>query len=247
MTYHPAHQPLLQAWVQAVRANATVLILSSGRLEYVCVRHRESQTLYISPLIRPYMCPKWGKLQVGLYIAAIEDAVYRYKLNKDEEARDKSMQWEDRGEGGSGDGEFQGRVDANDGARRRQHDHDVTGGPTPKRRRVEPSAKVGKLGNSKKGRSTNRATVTRRMTRGTAERERHKMEVRSLSSFLRSTHAHARCSAASCRQAAAVLCVSIFAMESITHPSPLHSREILLPSFLRTWSPLVQCRPKKPK
>jgi hypothetical protein len=47
----------------------------------VCVRHRLSQTLYVSDVIEPPTCknPAYGKLQVGIYIAAIQDAINRKK------------------------------------------------------------------------------------------------------------------------------------------------------------------------
>jgi hypothetical protein len=45
------------------------------------VRHRESQTLYVSDLIEPPTCkdPGYGKLQVGIYVAAIQDMMDRTK------------------------------------------------------------------------------------------------------------------------------------------------------------------------
>lgn len=43
------------------------------------IRHRNTQTLYVSDLIKPHACkePSYGKLHVGLYIAAIRDALDR--------------------------------------------------------------------------------------------------------------------------------------------------------------------------
>ena len=45
----------------------------------MCVRHRVSQTLYVSQLIEPHACvdPGYGELQVGIYVAAIQDAMDR--------------------------------------------------------------------------------------------------------------------------------------------------------------------------
>jgi hypothetical protein len=62
-----------------VRHDSTLIILHSGNFEYVCVRHRETQTLYISDLINiPYCAnPGYGKLQIGIYIAAVQDAMQR--------------------------------------------------------------------------------------------------------------------------------------------------------------------------
>jgi hypothetical protein len=64
-----------------VRHDSTLIILHSGNLEYVCVRHRASQTLYVSELIDVPRCanPGYGKLHTGIYIAAIQDAMQRIK------------------------------------------------------------------------------------------------------------------------------------------------------------------------
>ncbi|KAM6503004.1 hypothetical protein JOM56_002981 [Amanita muscaria] len=70
-----------QAWAQAVRVDGTVIVLHSGNHELVCLRHRESQTLYVSNVIEPPTCvePGYGKLHVGVYIAVIEDAIDRWQ------------------------------------------------------------------------------------------------------------------------------------------------------------------------
>ena len=46
----------------------------------MCIRNRASQTLYVSDLIEPHNCvgPGYGKLQVGIYIAAIQDTMDRW-------------------------------------------------------------------------------------------------------------------------------------------------------------------------
>ena len=51
----------------------------SGNHELVCVRHRASKTIYVSEVIEPHACvdPAYGELQVGIYIAAIQDAIDR--------------------------------------------------------------------------------------------------------------------------------------------------------------------------
>lgn len=65
----------MQAWVQATKADTSLIVLHSGNHELICVRHRESQTLYVSNLIQPYNCinPGYGKLHIGVCIASIED------------------------------------------------------------------------------------------------------------------------------------------------------------------------------
>lgn len=55
------------------------MVLHSGNHEIIGIRHRNSQTLYISHVIEPHSCsnPAYGKLQVGIYIAALQDAIDR--------------------------------------------------------------------------------------------------------------------------------------------------------------------------
>jgi hypothetical protein len=59
---------LSKAWAQAVRVDGSVIVLHSGNHELVCIRHRTTQTLYVSDLIGPHKCvnPGYGKLQVGV-------------------------------------------------------------------------------------------------------------------------------------------------------------------------------------
>ena len=57
------------------------MVLHSGNHEIVGIRHRETQTLYISHVIEPHSCsnPAYGKIQVGIYIAAIQETIDREK------------------------------------------------------------------------------------------------------------------------------------------------------------------------
>lgn len=66
-------------WAQAVQNDTTFMVLHTGASEFIGMRHRESQTLYLGPRIWPHMCkkPSYTKLHVGLYIAAFRDAVAR--------------------------------------------------------------------------------------------------------------------------------------------------------------------------
>ncbi|KAK2463017.1 hypothetical protein APHAL10511_004974, partial [Amanita phalloides] len=68
-----------QAWAQAVQVDGTVIVLHSGNYELVCVRHRATQTLYVSDIIEPPLCanPGYGKLHIGIYIAAIQETFDR--------------------------------------------------------------------------------------------------------------------------------------------------------------------------
>jgi hypothetical protein len=65
------------------------MVLHSGNHEIVGIRHRETQTLYISHVIEPHSCsnPAFGKIQVGIYIAAIQETIDRAR--QDIEAREK--------------------------------------------------------------------------------------------------------------------------------------------------------------
>lgn len=45
----------------------------------MCLRHRGTRTLHVSNIIQPSACanPGYGKLHVGIYIAAIQDIIDR--------------------------------------------------------------------------------------------------------------------------------------------------------------------------
>jgi hypothetical protein len=82
-----------QAWAQSVRDDSTLIILHCGNFERICVRHRKSQTLYVSELISVQHCenPSYFKLQVGLYIAAIQDSIDRAAKQSGIEATDENV------------------------------------------------------------------------------------------------------------------------------------------------------------
>ncbi|KAK2459877.1 hypothetical protein APHAL10511_008077 [Amanita phalloides] len=68
------------AWAQATRVDGSIIVLQSGNHEFIGIRHRTTQTLYISDLIKPHACkePSYGKLHVDIsYIAGIRDALDR--------------------------------------------------------------------------------------------------------------------------------------------------------------------------
>jgi hypothetical protein len=73
-----------KAWAQGVRANSTFIILHSGNYEFVCFRHRGSQKLYVSDilLVKNLSRPGYGKLQIGIYMATLDDAFRRLALDK---------------------------------------------------------------------------------------------------------------------------------------------------------------------
>jgi hypothetical protein len=67
-----------------VRQNSTVLVIHAGNYEYICIRHRETQTLYISDILHiPFLKdPGYGKVQIGIYITALDDALQRIALDE---------------------------------------------------------------------------------------------------------------------------------------------------------------------
>jgi hypothetical protein len=80
-----------KTWAQAVRSDATLLVVSSGNFEFIGVRHRESQTLYLSPLIDVQNTSTYAKLHTGLYLAAFRDVVSRAVQLRD--ARTPPLSW----------------------------------------------------------------------------------------------------------------------------------------------------------
>ena len=77
--YEKAKKLAQRTWAQAVRLDGTFIVFHSGNWELVCVRDRKSQTLYVSDLIEPHRYPEYGKLQVGIYVAAIQETIDRKK------------------------------------------------------------------------------------------------------------------------------------------------------------------------
>ena len=71
--------------MQATRVDGSIIVLQSGNHEFIGIRHRTTQTLYISDLIKPHACkePSYGKLHVGVYIAGIRDALDRERQRPD--------------------------------------------------------------------------------------------------------------------------------------------------------------------
>ncbi|TDL16196.1 hypothetical protein BD410DRAFT_902176 [Rickenella mellea] len=66
-----------QAWVQAVFHDASLILMSTGNYEFIGIRDRKTQTLYISDLIIPSEYDAYLKLHTGFYITAIEDMLAR--------------------------------------------------------------------------------------------------------------------------------------------------------------------------
>lgn len=66
-----------------MRHDSTYFTISTGNAEYICLRHRGTQTLWISDLIVPYKYSLYGKLQIGLHIAAFEETIGRWQAEID--------------------------------------------------------------------------------------------------------------------------------------------------------------------
>lgn len=74
--------------------------MSTGNCELVGIRCRKTQTLYLSDLIVPSRYENYGKLQFGIFLAAIKDSMERFKIdasNDDEnETNDEARGASDR-------------------------------------------------------------------------------------------------------------------------------------------------------
>ncbi|KIM42894.1 hypothetical protein M413DRAFT_125311 [Hebeloma cylindrosporum] len=81
--YRPEFRHLLQhAWANAVLFDTTFIILNCGRYERIGIRHRASQTLYLSGLVDPVNTqdPRYRKLHVALNLAIARDVLERHDL-----------------------------------------------------------------------------------------------------------------------------------------------------------------------
>ncbi|KAJ7173374.1 hypothetical protein C8R46DRAFT_1082609 [Mycena filopes] len=71
-------------WNEAVIEDSTFIVFTNGDFERIGIRHRESQTLLLSDLVRVSRNdPPYGRIHVGLCIAAYRDAVDRYLQIRD--------------------------------------------------------------------------------------------------------------------------------------------------------------------
>jgi hypothetical protein len=68
------------------------MVLHSGNHEIIGIRHRKTQTLFISHVIEPHRCfnPAYGKINVGIYIAVIKETIDREKQDIEKRALDLS-------------------------------------------------------------------------------------------------------------------------------------------------------------
>ena len=62
--------------------DSTFIIFHCGKYERIGMRHRETGTLFLSDLIDVHSCrdPGYGKIQTGLYLLIIRDAMERARV-----------------------------------------------------------------------------------------------------------------------------------------------------------------------
>lgn len=79
----------VQAWAQCTVKDTTLVVFHCGTLERIGVRDRKNQALYLTDVIDIHACkdPAYGKLHVGLYMTALEDALDRVNQQLEAEAR----------------------------------------------------------------------------------------------------------------------------------------------------------------
>ncbi|KAJ6603736.1 hypothetical protein B0H10DRAFT_2078783, partial [Mycena sp. CBHHK59/15] len=74
-----AEEFLQHGWNQAVYEDSSFIIFTNGNTERIGIRHRETQTLFLSETIDVPRCnPAYVRVHVGLYISAFRDNVDRY-------------------------------------------------------------------------------------------------------------------------------------------------------------------------
>ncbi|CAA7267699.1 unnamed protein product [Cyclocybe aegerita] len=79
-TYTPSpEQHMQRAWTRAAETDSTFIVFHCGRYERIGIRHRGTQTLYLSELIDTVLCsdPTYRSLQVALLLAIVKDMLDR--------------------------------------------------------------------------------------------------------------------------------------------------------------------------
>ncbi|TFK66618.1 hypothetical protein BDN72DRAFT_880180 [Pluteus cervinus] len=70
----------LEVWRLAVQKDTTVIVINCGNYERIGIRHRASQTLYLSDMI-DLTKPGYGKLHLGTLMSVVDDALIRYQAS----------------------------------------------------------------------------------------------------------------------------------------------------------------------
>ncbi|KAF8074046.1 hypothetical protein FPV67DRAFT_783384 [Lyophyllum atratum] len=78
---------LQRAWARSVEQNTTYTVFYCGNFERIGFRHRSSQTLFLSELIRVPECknPGYGKIHMGLFISIVKDVMDRTELERQQD------------------------------------------------------------------------------------------------------------------------------------------------------------------
>ena len=69
-----------RAWAETIRNHCSVVVVNSGKFEFIGIRHRKSQTMYITDIFKPSKPGEgigYGEIHIGLYISALLDAMER--------------------------------------------------------------------------------------------------------------------------------------------------------------------------
>lgn len=82
--FDKAKKIIQQIWAEAVNVDSTFIVLNAGSREYIGIRDRKLQRLYLSPFIdldKPdtVLRPGYFKIHTGLQITALVDAIQRAK------------------------------------------------------------------------------------------------------------------------------------------------------------------------
>ncbi|PPR07932.1 hypothetical protein CVT24_000912 [Panaeolus cyanescens] len=75
---------LQRLWAKMVSIDATFSIISCGTKERVAVRHRTSNSLFLSDVIDPESVEEYGGIHIGLYCMILKDALGRASHLKEE-------------------------------------------------------------------------------------------------------------------------------------------------------------------
>lgn len=65
------------------------IVFSCGRSERIGIRHRETQTLYLSDLIDPTCIKEYGQMHLGLVLAAVKDQLDKTDMKAEPKARSR--------------------------------------------------------------------------------------------------------------------------------------------------------------
>jgi hypothetical protein len=115
--------------------DSTVIVLFQGNFEYIGIRDRESQTLYISELLHLQHLrePAYGKLESALHTFTIRETIDRWLQETLKRMRKRKRDDGPGGGGGGDDGDQGGGPDKGNRDGHDGDDDDLSGGKKPKR------------------------------------------------------------------------------------------------------------------